>query len=51
MRKFESLLKGKIAENGFTLAKLSEMFGVIPQNLLLQSYDEAQHKPTFWVMT
>lgn len=35
MRKFESLLKGKIAENGFTLAKLSEMFGVIPQNLLL----------------
>ncbi len=49
MRKFESLLKGKLAENGLTLAKLSEMSGVIPQNLSKKlkrgttSYDEARH--------
>jgi len=49
MIKFEYLLKGKLAENGLTLAKLSEMLGVIPQNLSQKlkrgstSYDEAQH--------
>lgn len=49
MIKFEYLLKGKLAENGLTLAKLSEMLGVIPQNLSQKlkrgstTYDEAQN--------
>ena len=37
MRKFESLLKGKLAENGLTLAKLSEMSGVIPQKFITKT--------------
>lgn len=49
MIKFEYLLKGKLAENGLTLAKLSEMLDMLPQNLSQKlkrgstSYDEAQH--------
>ena len=49
MIKFEFLLKSKLAENGLNLAKLSEMLGVIPQNLSQKlkrgsmSYDDAQH--------
>lgn len=49
MIKFEYLLKGKLAENGLTLTKLSEMLNMLPQNLSQKlkrgstSYDEAQH--------
>ena len=49
MIKFEFLLKSKLAENGLNLAKLSDMLGVIPQNLSQKlkrgsmSYDDAQH--------
>lgn len=49
MIKFEFLLKSKLAENGLNLAKLSEMLGVIPQNLSQKlkrgsmSYDDAQN--------
>lgn len=46
---FEFILKGKLAENGLSLRKLSEMLNMLPQNLSQRikrktiSYDEAQH--------
>lgn len=45
--KFEFLLKGKLAENGLSLAKFAEMIKTSPQNLTQRikrgsiSYDEA----------
>lgn len=45
--KFEFLLKGKLAENGLTLAKFAEMLNTSPQNLTQRikrasiTYDEA----------
>lgn len=45
--KFEFLLKGKLAENGLSMAKFAEMIQTSPQNLTQRikrgsiSYDEA----------
>lgn len=45
--KFEFILKGKLAENGLSMAKFAEEIGTSPQNLTQRvkrgaiSYDEA----------